>query len=125
MLKQIARTTFTRNFIVGLLLGVVIAAAGIGIVTASGITDDDASGEIEDIAPGALNVTDSQAREVVLGDYPNTTIEEVDLDSQADGTLVYDVSLDNGKEIMVDARTGKLLGEEADDADNGSDDDDH
>ncbi|MCI0712873.1 MAG: PepSY domain-containing protein [Chloroflexi bacterium] len=118
------RFTINRTFILGIIAGIALAVAGMGIVAASGAGDDDA-GEIESIERGALNVTDIEARDAVLEAYPGTTVEEVDLDTQSDGSLVYDVSLDNGKEIMVDARTGAVLGEEADDADDsGGDDED-
>ena len=117
MQNHIKNIRINRAFLFGLLVGLVLAVAGMGIVTASGVTDDDDVGEIESIDRGALSVTDIEARDAVLEAYPGTSVQEVDLDTQSDGSLVYDVSLDNGKEIMVDARTGEILGEEADDAD--------
>lgn len=110
-----------RKFLAGVLVGIVVVVAGVGITAAGGGLDDDI-GEIESIAPGALNITDTQARAAVQEAYPEASIEEVDLDTQSDGSLVYDVSLDNGKEIMVDAKTGDVLGEEADDSDAGDED---
>lgn len=117
------RFKINRTFILGLIVGIALAVAGMGIVAASGVADDGDVGEIESIDRGAISVTDIEARDAVLEAYPGTQVEEVDLDTQSDGTLVYDVSLDNGKEIMVHARTGDILGEEADDADNSGDDD--
>jgi hypothetical protein len=111
------------QLLVGLMVGVLLAGAGLGIVVATGGVDDDA-GEIENIAPGALSVTDEEARTAVLEVYPGETIGEVDLDTQSDGSLVYDVDISSGEEIMVDARTGEVLGAEVDDADGDQDDDD-
>lgn len=119
------RFKINRTFLLGLLVGIALAVAGMGIAAASGLTDDGDVGEIESIERGAISVTDIEARDAVLEAYPGTAVDEVDLDTQSDGSLVYDVSLDNGKEIMVDARTGDILGEEADDDDDdGGDDDD-
>jgi hypothetical protein len=110
------------QLIVGLMVGALLAGAGLGVVVATGGIDGDA-GEIEDIAPGALSVTDEEARAAVLEAYPDATLGEVDLDTQSDGSLVYDVDINGDQEIMVDARTGEVLGVEADDADDGQDDD--
>ncbi len=109
-------------FIAGLIVGMALIGVGLGVVAATGGLDDDA-GEIENIAPGALGITDEEARAAVLEAYPGTTIGSVDLDTQSDGSLVYDVAISSGEEIMVDARTGQVLGAEADDDDSGADDD--
>jgi len=116
------RFRLDRRFLVGFVAGLLIAVAGFGIVAATGPTDDE-SGEIEDIAPGALNITDQEARDLVQDEYPNAEIVTVDLDGET-GDLIYDVDLDSGEEIMVDARTGELLGPEQDDADDEGGDDD-
>jgi uncharacterized membrane protein YkoI len=100
-----------------------LAGAGLGVVVATGGVDTSDAGEIENIAPGALSVTDEQARAAVLAAYPGVTIGEVDLDTQNDGSLVYDVDISSGEEIMVDARTGTVLGAEADDADQSGEED--
>lgn len=118
------RQLFKRywQLLAGLAVGILLGGAGLGVVAATGKLDDD-SGEIENIAPGALSLTDEEARAAVLEAYPGVTIGEVDLDTQPDGSLVYDVGISSGEEIMVDARTGQVLGAEADDADDGADDD--
>ena len=122
-----ARTNFLKfinwRFIAGLAVGLIIGVAGLGIVSATGALDDDV-GEIEDIPAGAISVTDQEARDLVLDAYPGTTVTEVDLDTESAGKYVYDVELDNGQEIMVDARTGEILGAEVDDDDGDDEDDD-
>jgi uncharacterized membrane protein YkoI len=57
-----------------------------------------------------------QSRDLVLEAY---------LDTLTDGSLVYDVGLNSGEEIIVSARTGNILGTEVDDGDDagGNDDD--
>jgi hypothetical protein len=109
------------QLLAGMMAGVLLAGAGLGLVVATNGLDNEA-GEIENIAPGALSVTDEEARAAVLEAYPGVTIGEVDLDTQDDGSLVYDVDIDSGQEIMVDARTGEVLGAEVDDADSSDDD---
>lgn len=106
----------------GLMIGLILTGVGLGVVMATGAVETGEAGEIENIAPGALSVTDEEARAAVLEAYPGEIIGEVDLDTQPDGSLVYDVDISSGQEIMVDARTGVVLGAEVDDADNGTDD---
>lgn len=115
-----------KKFLLGLMVGLLIASTVMGgVVTATGaMQGDGANGEIENIEPGMLNITDTQAREAVMQAYPDATITEVELDAES-GTIVYDVGIDDGSEIMVDAATGEVLGVEEDDADpDGEDDDD-
>jgi len=103
-------------------LGLLAAISGTIVYAADRSKDNETGGEIENIAPGAINVTDQQARDIVQAAYPNATIQSVDLDGEGD--IVYDVALDSGEEIMVSARSGAILGAETDDADEpGSDDD--
>ena len=111
------------QLLAGLMVGVLLAGAGLGVVVAT-TGDSGEAGEIEDIAPGALSVTDEEARAAVLEAYPGVTIGDVDLDTQDDGSLVYDVDISSGEEIMVDARTGEVLGAEVDDDDGDGDEDD-
>ena len=118
--------TSNKKFLLGLMVGLLIASTVMGgVVTATGAMQGDGSnGEIENIEPGMLNITDTQAREAVMQAYPDATITEVELDAES-GTIVYDVGIDDGSEIMVDAATGEVLGVEEDDADpDGEDDDD-
>ena len=116
----------SRRMMIGIVLGLVLLAAlgGGAAVAADTLRDSQSGGEIENIAPGAINVTDQQARDTVQAVYPDATIQEVDLDGEGEGDLVYDVGLDTGEEIMVSARTGEILGVETDDADSSNGDDD-
>jgi hypothetical protein len=61
------------QLLAGLAVGIILIGAGLGMVAATGGLDDD-SGEIENIAPGALSVTDEEARAAVRI-YP-ATIDE-------------------------------------------------
>jgi hypothetical protein len=58
-----------------------------------------------------------------LAANPGATVVEVDLEDE-NGALVYEVELDNGLEVMVDASDGTVLGTEQDDADEADDPDD-
>ncbi len=108
-----------KRMFIGIVVALVLLAAiGGGVaVAADKVRNIQSGGEIENIAPGAINVTDQQARDTVQAAYPNATIQEIDLDGEGEGDLVYDVGLDTGEEIMVSAHTGEILGAETDDAD--------
>jgi uncharacterized membrane protein YkoI len=112
----------SRRMVIGLVLGLLLLAAigGGAAIAADRVREHQSGGEIENIAPGAISVTDQQARDTVQAAYPDATIQEVDLDGEGAGDLVYDVGLDTGEEIMVSARTGQILGVETDDADKSS-----
>ena len=56
-------------------------------------------------------ITVDEAKAAALEAYPGTNVVEVELEREH-GTLVYEVGLDNGLEVMVDASTGAVLGPE-------------
>jgi hypothetical protein len=60
------------QLLAGMMAGVLLAGAGLGLVVATNGLDNEA-GEIENIAPGALSVTDEEARAAVLEAYPGVT----------------------------------------------------
>lgn len=117
---------FSKRMLIGIVITLVLLTAiGGGVaVAADKIRDNQSGGEIENIASGAINVTDQQARDTVQAAYPNAAIEFVDLDGEGGGDIMYDVALNSGDEIMVNARTGELVGSETDDADQSGNEDD-
>lgn len=66
-------------------------------------------------------ITPDEAKAAALEAYPGTSAVEVELEREH-GTLVYEVGLDNGLEVMVDANTGAVLGPEQEGADGAADD---
>jgi uncharacterized membrane protein YkoI len=66
-------------------------------------------------------ITADEAKAAVLEAYPGTTATEVELEKEH-GVLVYEVELNNGLEILVDADTGAVLGPEQEGADGAADD---
>jgi len=67
-------------------------------------------------------ITAEQAKAAVLETNPGATVVEVELE-RGNSKLVYEVGLDNGLELLVDANTGALLGPDQDEA--GDQDDVH
>jgi len=110
----------SKRMLIGIVVALVLLAAvggGAALAVDKVRDDNQTGGEIENLAPGALNVTDLQARSAVQAAYPDATIESVDLDGENGGDLMYDLALGTGEEIQVNARTGEILGPETDDAD--------
>lgn len=58
----------------------------------------------------------AQAEAAALSANPGTTVVKTGLDNE-NGVLVYSVQLSNGKDVKVDAGTGKILCTEASEAD--------
>ena len=56
------------------------------------------------------------SRCLVLAANPGTSVVEVDQDTE-NGSLVYEVTLDNGLEVQVDAGSGEILGTDQEEAD--------
>ena len=80
--------------------------------------DDDDNGGVRP------TITAQQAIEDVLRVYPTTTIRSVELDTRFGGTLVWEVKIGNGTELVIDAQTGTILvidrpGDDDDDDDGG------
>jgi hypothetical protein len=66
----------------------------------------------------------TQAQQTALSDQTGAAIVSVDLNGE-NGVLVYDIELDNGYDVEVDATSGAVLKSEPeanDDAKNGGDD---
>ena len=76
----------------------------------------------QDSAPsGTVAITAEEAKAAVLSAYPGATVVEVELERE-NGILVYEVELDNGLEVLVDANSDAVLGLEQEDADGAFDD---
>lgn len=89
--------------------------------------DDSGEGEVEDqftgsipVSPGTANpeslaeISASEAEQIALEQEPDAQMEELGLDVE-NGYLVYEVELNNGVEIIVDAGNGDVLLTKADD----------
>mgnify|MGYP000454026272 CR=1 FL=1 len=74
--------------------------------------DDDAaeSAALQELA--TISAADAEA--AALADSPGATVIETELDKE-NGQVVYEVELDNGTEVIVDAADGTVLGTEIDD----------
>jgi hypothetical protein len=72
-------------------------------------TDDDSNG-----APSQLPVTPEQARAVAESANPGAKALDIAIDqvNESGGAFIYEVELDNGVDVAVDASTGKILGSE-------------
>jgi len=84
----------------------------------AGEEEDDNGDEASeaDEAPDQTGITADGARAAAEAANPGTKALGVELEYE-NGTLVYEVELDNGLEIMLDAANGRILGTERDEAD--------
>jgi hypothetical protein len=60
------------------------------------------------VVPPQSGITVEEAKAAVLAANPGTQVASVDQDSEG-GTTVYEVRLDNGLEVQVDANSGTIL----------------
>jgi hypothetical protein len=74
--------------------------------------------------PPQASITPEEAKAAVLAANPGTTAVEVDLDREG-GVQAYEVKLDNGLEVKVDASNGTILGTDQEDADEAAGDQDN
>ena len=78
------------------------------------VEDDD--GDEANVPSDQTGISADEARATAEAANPGTKALEVELENE-NGTLVYEVELDNGLEVMVDAANGNILGTERDEAD--------
>ena len=81
---------------------------------AGDVEDDD--GDEATVPPDQTGITADEARAAAEAANPGTKALEVELENE-NGTLVYEVELDNGLEVILDAANGNILGTERDEAD--------
>jgi hypothetical protein len=67
-------------------------------------------------APSQATITPEEAKDAALAANPGTAVVQVDLDDEG-GAPVYEVELDSGLDVKVDANSGAILGTEQEDAD--------
>ena len=76
-------------------------------------TDDET--EIEEaVSPDEVGITAEEAKAAAEAAYQGTKAIEVELERE-NGQVMYEVELNNGLEVMVDADNGDILGAEQDD----------
>ena len=81
------------------------------------LEDDDADDEAETeeaVSPDEAGITAAEAQAAAEAAYQGTKAIEVELERE-NGQVMYEVELDNGLEVMVDADNGDILGAEQDD----------
>ena len=114
--------------IVVMLLGLLVNSLGAGVFLGQGPSsayaappaqeDDDAddADEVEDddgdeanVSPDQTGITADEAKAAAEAANPGAKALDVDLENE-NGTILYEVELDNGLEVMVDAANGNILG---------------
>ncbi len=100
-----------RWLIYGGFLGVLAAAALLAVLP-SGVLAQDGAGP----APSQAGITPEQAEAVALAANPGANVVEVGQEKE-NSILVYEVDLDNGLEVQVDAGSGAILATDQEDAD--------
>ena len=114
--------------IAGIVLGLVVAL-GVGLAAAvrrdhwghHGFDDNRDHREVysysyggmaEQIAEGAVTITDQQARDTAQAANSGASVQGVEILVQRDGSVVYGVVLDKGSEVFVNAKTGEIISTE-------------
>lgn len=76
--------------------------------------DANETGEAEEaVSPAQAGITADQAKAAAEAAYPGTKARRVELEGE-NGVTAYEVELDNGLEVLVNAANGDLLGVDAD-----------
>ncbi len=121
------------TIILVVLAGLLVSALGAGIFLsersmAAGVdpsaqegkasdgSDDDEADEGAEVKPDQAGITSEEARAAAEANNPGAKALEVERESE-NGTLVYEVELDNDLEVIVDAANGNILGAEEDEED--------
>jgi len=97
----------------GGIVGALAAVLLVGSLVASALAQSS--------TPPQATIALEEAKAAALEAYPGNTVVEVELERER-GTLVYEVGLDNGLEVLVDASDGTVLGPEQGDDDMAGDD---
>jgi len=100
----------------GGILAVLVVTALVGGLTMSAFAQTS--------TPPQAIITAEQAEVAALATNPGASAVKVELDGE-NGTQIYEVELDNGLEVKVNASDGTILGTEQEDAELGTDDQDN
>jgi uncharacterized membrane protein YkoI len=84
---------------------------------------DDENGDVEEdddedeasVSPDQAGITADEAKAAAEAAHPGAKALEVELENE-NNTIYYEVELDNGLEVEVDAANGNILSAEEDDA---------
>ena len=113
--------------IVVMLLGLLTNSLGAGVFPSQEPTsvyaappaqednDTDDAGEVDEdgdganVSPDQTGITPDEAKAAAEAANPGAKALNVDLENE-NGTILYEVELDNGLEVMVDAGNGNILG---------------
>jgi hypothetical protein len=99
--------------VVGMLVAAQLVAGLVTFALAKGSTPSALSQE--------ATITPEEAKAAALAANPGATVVKVGLERE-NGTLVYEVELDNGLEVEVDASDGTIVGTDQEDAGEAADD---
>jgi uncharacterized membrane protein YkoI len=123
-----------------LLLGLLVGSLGAGVFLSQWYLsanaappaqedDTDDAGDVEDddtnepddadedsVSPDQAGITADQAKAAAEAANSGAKALEADLENE-NGALIYEVELDNGLEVQVDANNGNILGADPEDAD--------
>ena len=114
--------------IVVMLLGLLANSLGAGVFLSQGPpsvysappaqedNDTDDAGDVKDddgdgtnVSPDQTGITPDEAKAAAEAANPGAKALNVDLENE-NGTILYEVELDNGLEVMVDTANGNVLG---------------
>jgi hypothetical protein len=70
------------------------------------------AGRTDQVAEGAVAITDQQARDAALAANSGAAVQAVEILVAQDGSVVYGVVLDKGSEVFVNAKTGEIISTE-------------
>ena len=85
----------------------------VGGASAQDKADNDKGGQDENVALPAGGISEAQARAAIAAAYPNIAIQRIELESN-NGTVVYGAKLVDKTEVTVNAITGAVMAEPAD-----------
>jgi hypothetical protein len=80
---------------------------------AQDIADNGKDGQDENVVLPTGGISEAQARTAITAQYPNVAIQHIELEDN-NGTIVYGAKLADKTEVIVDAKTGVVTKEVAD-----------
>ncbi len=98
------------------LIGAGIVGALAAVLLAGGLVRGALAQSGTPPTPSQATITPEQAQDAALAANPGATVVNVDLDNEG-GAPIYEVELDSGLDVKVDANSGAILSAEQEDAD--------